>query len=197
MAGISKISGSTRWSGGAANGSVVVDGDADPERGFVDLGDAVRKIWIDLGVRIRFPESDLLQATREAKPENVPYFAVGTVEYVSDADPAPEGKILYIKPTVRGDEWAADVIAYSRANPSFPHQSTADQWFDEPQLEAYRALGYLIMKEILDVVRERNAGPANLDELFRRLKWIDPKTLRRKSAAPDTQQWTRFVGRSG
>ena len=26
-------------------------------------------------------------------------------------------------------------------NPTFPHQSTADQWFDELQFESYRALG--------------------------------------------------------
>ena len=83
--------------------------------------------------------SDLLQATRETKPENVPYFALGTIEYVSDAridGKVPRGHILYIKPTVRGDEWAADIIAYQRANPDFPHQATGDEWFDEPQLEA-------------------------------------------------------------
>jgi hypothetical protein len=31
----------------------------------------------------------------------------------------------------------------------FPHQSTAEQWFDEPQLESYRVLGYLMTKRIL------------------------------------------------
>ena len=33
---------------------IVVDGDQDRDRGFEDLGNAVRKIWIDLGVRITF-----------------------------------------------------------------------------------------------------------------------------------------------
>ena len=163
---------------------VVLDGDADPDRGFVDLGDAVRKVWIDLGARISFHGSHLLQATRETKPENIPYFALGTIEYVSDqpigGDKMPCGHILYIKPTVRGDEWAADVIAYKRANPAFPHQSTGDQWFDEPQLEAYRALGYLIINLIIKSVTPRGRqGPADLPELFELISEIDPKTLQR------------------
>jgi hypothetical protein len=35
-----------------------------------------------------------------------------------------------------------DVMAYARANPSFPHQSTVDQFFEEQQWESYRRLGY-------------------------------------------------------
>jgi hypothetical protein len=38
----------------------------------------------------------------------------------------------------------ADVWHYSEQNPSFPHQSTGDQWFDEVQFESYRALGEYI-----------------------------------------------------
>jgi hypothetical protein len=40
---------------------LVSDADADPKRGFEDLGNTVRKIWIDLGVRITFESSDLLR----------------------------------------------------------------------------------------------------------------------------------------
>ena len=34
-----------------------------------------------------------------------------------------------------------DVWRYSEKHKTFPHQSTADQWFDELQFESYRALG--------------------------------------------------------
>ena len=43
--------------------------------------------------------------------------------------------MLYLKPGVRGDEGAADIVAYARAHREFPNQSTGDQWFDEPQLD--------------------------------------------------------------
>lgn len=150
---------------------VVVDADADPKRGFVDLGDAVRKIWIDLGARVSFAGSALLQAGADAKPADVPYFALGTIEYVSDGNPPPKGHILYIKPTVRGDEEAADVIAYKRADPAFPNQTTVDQWFDEPRLESYRTLGWLIVKRIIAAATPTyKAPPTDLAELFQRLR---------------------------
>ena len=108
---------------------IVIDGDQDRARGFDDLGNAVRKIWVDLGVRITFDDSGLIAA----ELAGIPYFALGTIEYVSDpkvGEPleTPTGKILYIKPVVRGDEPAADVIAYKRAHNDFPAQSTAEQF---------------------------------------------------------------------
>ncbi len=39
-----------------------------------------------------------------------------------------------------GDE-PADIARYAFQFPEFPHQSTADQWFDETQFESYRLLG--------------------------------------------------------
>lgn len=154
---------------------LVVDADCDPNRGFADLGNAVRKVWIDLGIRIRF-DPPLLQADNDTKPTSVPYFALGTVEYVSD-DPVngkvPTGEILYVKPTVRGDEGAADIVAYRRAYGGFPHQTTGNQWFDESQLEAYRRLGHLIMTRIVDAAG-RSGSVSNLPALFGLLSTIAP-----------------------
>ncbi len=39
------------------------------------------------------------------------------------------------------------VLNYFKKNPKFPHQSTADQYFDEVQFEAYRMLGEHIGKQ--------------------------------------------------
>src|SRR5260370_7527732 len=54
---------------------------------------------------------------------------------------ASVGTLVYIKSALSGDE-AADVLSYHTEMPAFPHQSTADQWFDESQFESYRKLGY-------------------------------------------------------
>jgi hypothetical protein len=48
--------------------------------------------------------------------------------------------LLYIKSTVTGDE-PTDVRNYQSQHPDFPNESTADQFFDEPQWESYRKLG--------------------------------------------------------
>jgi outer membrane protein assembly factor BamD len=48
--------------------------------------------------------------------------------------------LLYLKASVSGDE-PEDIRNYHRAHPEFPHESTADQFFDEAQWESYRKLG--------------------------------------------------------
>jgi len=166
---------------------VLCDGAQDRDREYEDLGNAVRKIWIDLGVRVSFEDSLLLRATKDTEPADLPYFALGAIEYVSDGSDGakpPRGDILYIKAAVRGDEAAADVIAYQRLNPDFPQQSTGDQWFDEPQLEAYRALGHLIMTELVKAVSVRGNAPNDLGKLFSRLRGVDPIAL-----APKSEDW--------
>jgi hypothetical protein len=156
---------------------IVCDGGQDPGREFEDLGNAVRKIWIDLGVRIRFPDSPLLSATKDTRSEEMPYFALGTIEYLSDGNPtdAPTGKLLFIRPLVRGDEGAADFISYQRLHPDFPNQSTFNQWFDEPQLEAYRALGYHMITTLVDATGD--PAPLTLAEFFERLGELHPISL--------------------
>jgi hypothetical protein len=163
---------------------ILCDGDQDRARGFEDLGNAVRKIWIDLGVRITFADAPLIQAAADAKSVDIPYFALGTIHYINepDADARP-GKILYIKPGVRGDEEAADVIAYKRANPEFPAQSTGDQWFDEAQLETYRRLGYLMACRMIEALPAAAPG-TGLERLLDGLAAIDPKTMKPRQESP-------------
>jgi hypothetical protein len=142
----------------------------------------VRKIWIDLGVRITFENSGLLRATSDTKAIDTPYCALGTIEYLNDGDGSIKGKILYIKPVVRGDEPAADIIAYVRAHEDFPHQSTLEQWFDEPQLEAYRVLGYWMTKRILRAAKSGMRADT-LEEFFDALEELDLATMQPKEKA--------------
>lgn len=55
--------------------------------------------------------------------------------------------ILYIKPTLTRQE-PVDVLRYQIEHPDFPHQSTADQFFDEAQWESYRKLGETTATEL-------------------------------------------------
>jgi hypothetical protein len=155
---------------------VLSDAGQDGTYDFADLGDAVRKIWIDLGVKIEFPTLDLFRE-QSAPGWRRPRFAVGTVHYPEHG--AAPGKILYLKPVSRGDE-PADVVAYARAHPTFPHQSTADQMFDEPQFESYRALGAFTLRRLLDFAAGQQQKPLDaldLDTLFRVVEMADPTFL--------------------
>ena len=166
---------------------VLVDGDQDGKRGFADLGNAVRKIWIDLGIRITFDESPLLSATSDTKSIEIPYFAVGTIDYLSDPSvggEAPRGTLLYIKPVVRGDEAAADVVAYKKANDAFPDQSTVNQWFNESQFEAYRRLGQLMTEKIVHVTKTNDQMPRSFSAFFEGLQNIDQAKMSRREPQP-------------
>lgn len=114
---------------------VVLDGGCDPDFTYEDLGNALRKIRIDLGVPIEFEE-----ATMQALVSRQVRAAVARIRYSAADEGGHDGWLLYLKPMVRGDE-PADVRSYAAANPTFPHQTTANQWFAESQTESYRMLG--------------------------------------------------------
>jgi len=134
---------------------VVSDAGADPDYQFEDLGNAVRKVWIDLGVGIRFRSIDLL--ARKPEPVAGVYCAIADICYPEPA--AQSGLLVYIKPGYHGSE-PADVRSYAALNPAFPHESTADQWFTESQLESYRVLGSYIVNLICSGRRTPGGDPA-------------------------------------
>jgi len=123
---------------------IVSDGGCDPDCAFEDLGNAVRRIAIDLNVTITF--SALKIGARKNPPVQGPYCAVARIIYDSK-QPQDAGLLLYLKPGYQGIE-PASVRSYAAANPAFPHESTADQLFGESQFEAYRALGKYVMQSI-------------------------------------------------
>ena len=64
-----------------------------------------------------------------------------------------EGYLLYIGTTlVRG--LPEDIYSYAESDPTFPDQSTADQFFDEKQFEAYRELGYQLTARAIRDLKE-------------------------------------------
>jgi hypothetical protein len=140
---------------------VVVDAGCDATFSFDDLGNAVRKIFIDLGVRITFegldklhnrPDPDIIKA---AGKTGVPYHALGTIHYVeadgkAGAQPdCRDGCILYIKPAYHGANEAAGIRSYAMTSKTFPHETTLDQFFTESQFESYRSLGLDMTRQIL------------------------------------------------
>jgi Patatin-like phospholipase len=151
---------------------VVSDGGCDPSYQFEDLGNAVRKIWIDLGVQIDFIGLDRLKKRFEERPtpaKSEPYWAVGRIRYTladGNGDGTDnDGWLLYIKSGIHGTE-PMDVLSYAVSHPTFPHETTANQFFSESQFEAYRMLGYEIVDSAIDYAKcERDAAapPAQPD----------------------------------
>ena len=81
-----------------------------------------------------------------------------------------------MKSSVRGDE-PAYVSGYRAKNEVFPHEPTSDQFFDEPQFEAYRALGMHIVTSIFD-------GQDKEHPIFDVQGTLDPGALETHFSAP-------------
>ena len=74
--------------------------------------------------------------------------AIGRIRYSAvDGSTAPDGIIVYIKPECYGDE-PRDIYEYFKRSQTFPHESTADQFFSESQFESYRMLGAYTMEKL-------------------------------------------------
>lgn len=156
---------------------VVCDAGHDPSCGFEDLGNAIRKIYIDMGVRISFDDEVLIRPRQPDPQSTTPqavakYCALGTIHYeeVDYQEPgavaARPGCLLYLKPAFYQGV-PLDVYSYGQQYSDFPHQSTADQFFTESQFESYRALGEYVIEEIVKVSGVR---PRALEGLFQAAK---------------------------
>jgi hypothetical protein len=143
---------------------VAVDASADSQYEFGDLGNAIRRCQTDFNIPIELDTSNI-RALGSPPPQAVS-FVTGTIIYShADGPEAQSGILIYIKPIIIGNE-NADIINYSKMHPGFPHQSTADQWFDEDHFESYRALGHSAATAALGDIAKKLAP--KIDEISRR-----------------------------
>lgn len=121
---------------------ILGDGEADPAMHFGGLAALMRYAWIDLGIRIDIDLDPLRLRTSGDGPVSAAHYAFGTIVYpeVDEHGRHKTGSLLYLKSSYTCDE--SEIIReYRHRDPTFPHQTTTDQSFDEDQFEAYRALG--------------------------------------------------------
>ena len=124
---------------------VVLDGGCDAQYNYEDLGNALRKIRIDMKIPIDFLQP---HSSPGETPKN--RCVVAEIRYKEIDQELENGYLVYIKPVVlAGDD--SDVTAYKAANPAFPHESTGNQWFNESQTESYRMLG---VRSVLDTFKQ-------------------------------------------
>ena len=120
---------------------VAIDASEDEKSNFDDLGDSIRKCYTDFGIPIDI-NVNLIRADGPNKLSES-HYAIGKIHYEYADVGGAQGILLYIKASLSGNE-PADILNYAKREPSFPNQSTADQWFDESQFETYRKLGHHI-----------------------------------------------------
>lgn len=173
---------------------ICVDAEADPAMACGALVDVERLARIDLGVLLDIRIDPLRDAALSRRaglftrapgapaPVSDPscHAIISRIHYpeqtpvtsaTGDAPPKLKEKtgiLVYIKTALTGDE-PSYVLDYERRHPTFPHETTGDQFFSEDQFEAYRALGFHAARDALRQDGENADRSDLLDNLFRRL----------------------------
>ncbi len=165
---------------------IACDAGADSDLKFGDLANAIRKCRTDIGVDIEIKTKPISLEKEDKKEESFSHWhcAVGKIRYdLLDSDPkagisAEPGILVYLKASLTGDE-SVDILNYKKAHDSFPHETTADQWFSESQFESYRTLGIHVIDTLVEPLldKDKPLDPGiPLNRLFGRLEecWKSP-----------------------
>ena len=156
---------------------VCVDGEADPGFTFQGQLTLVRHAQIDLGIRLEPRFDDIRLETVSGYSRS--HTQLLRILYPEQGRrPAAVGLMLYLKLSLTGNE-AELLQRYRKLHPDFPHQSTADQFYDEEQFEAYRQLGVHVAEGTFSrALMTSNPAPGTIREWFRQLaqNMLDPSS---------------------
>ena len=131
---------------------LISDSEQDAESSMPALVSAVQSIQEYFGAAVDMTPSivdGIVPAPGAGFPIGAHYvrtpFFETTIRYrPQDGETESIGQLIYVKSALIEDlDFAAK--GYWAQNPTFPHQSTADQFFDPIQFEAYRQVGYRCM----------------------------------------------------
>lgn len=135
---------------------ICCDAEEDHDYVFGSLSNIIEKARVDFGATIAIDENQLQQLKTSVDEHGEIQFAkkgylCADIFYPDTGcgESSEPGTLIYIKSTLPAD-LPADIIGYRKTHSAFPHESTADQFFDEKQLEAYRCLGMFIAETLLD-----------------------------------------------
>jgi hypothetical protein len=125
---------------------IVSDAGSDPDYKMTDLANLKRKARIDLGINVELDMTPLRPKRNRYVEKN---YVKGIIHYPNDQN----GVLFYIKTSMTGKE-PEDLLSYRRENPSFPDETTANQFFNEAQFESYRKLGEIVGKQVCAEIEE-------------------------------------------
>lgn len=133
---------------------IVCDAGADLDFSFSDFQTTIRRIEEDFGARIKVLDGatpdNIVPVPMKGKvyPKDAKFagqgYMIGHITYADETT----GWLIFMKTTLI-KQVSFKVKGYAAQNKTFPDQTTADQFFDEVQFEAYRELGYRIADEML------------------------------------------------
>ncbi|MEV5960154.1 hypothetical protein AB0L70_00235 [Kribbella sp. NPDC051952] len=127
---------------------IVIDASNDAEDRFTALAEAIATARMDHGIQVDIDPAPMI---RGSKPRADRPWAYGIATHpLVDGDEKPyKTEIFFVKAVLAGHlEW--DLEQYAVEHADFPRRTTGDQFYDEWDFEAYRALGYELTQALTD-----------------------------------------------
>jgi hypothetical protein len=131
---------------------VCVDAAADPDFSFTDLARVAEMLHVDAGwtVSLRLDDARPKNPNGTAQERHVQSSVlIGEIKNIKESI-----SLVYVKASVEAGA-PFGVLRYAERHPAFPQQSTANQFFDESQFEAYRKLGEHLARRTNEVLRDK------------------------------------------
>lgn len=151
---------------------LAIDVGADPQF-HENVGRVIRQVRIDFGINI---DVDMSPVSPGPNGRSQSHIVVGRIHYgdvnrtgnAKDDDPNDpnynrdqnHGIIVWLKNSLTGDE-PGDLANYAAMHPTFPYDTTTDQFFSESQFESYRMLGVHSTLRSIVLPSKQNAEPAD------------------------------------
>lgn len=166
---------------------IASDAEADVNLSFGGLATLIRHAFIDMGIEIVMELEEVRRSTTGLSRKKC---ALGKIRYPKAGNRRGEtGHLLYIKSSISGAE-AEYIREYRTRNTAFPHESTGDQFFDEMQFEAYRALGYDSAKSLFQEQGAFNAKTDSEPQQMSVEKWFEELTVLLRPRFPMHDKFT-------
>ncbi|WP_339735661.1 patatin-like phospholipase family protein [uncultured Gimesia sp.] len=150
---------------------IASDAECDPGYSFSSLINVINQIYIDENVEVEI-DITKLRPDQDSGPGKA-HFLIGKINYPEDPDRNDKdaepstGWLIYLKSSLIHNYYQSTrneahhqhndlkheppaVQSYAIHHKDFPHETTADQFFDDDQFEAYRALGFHVAASMLD-----------------------------------------------
>ena len=190
---------------------IAVDATADAAYAFSDLKNLVIRARNELGLAIDFlqdPETFIRPNPSQGFSRS--HYVVARLTDLEGKEPEDRlyerpGLLLYLKGSMRAPlrapkDWGIDEsksYQYKTYHPAFPHESTANQFFDPDQWNAYYQLGRFMAADLLQVAISEDPSDASQcrftkDELLRKFaNLVDRDALEFHLAAWDEKMQAR------
>ncbi|MEZ4773395.1 MAG: hypothetical protein R3D00_09440 [Bacteroidia bacterium] len=132
---------------------IICDFEEDRDFLFESFSHAIRMANIEENIDIEIDLSPLIPSQPEPgkitrSPRSV---VIGKIGYPDRTF----GTIFYIKSSLNQEILPVSASNYHSKYPDFPHQTTADQFFDDAQFEAYRSLGFHMTRQAAREIRKQ------------------------------------------